>query len=271
LTAVLTSAGSFTVPGLPEVVVYRDNQVLGGFYAVSQAPRIVVDDGVPELALTVHGRREAGALRVTGGILTLTTTLSVPQDDLDRLPAALTRWLAQRWPEGDPPRPRLFAPEWVSATVRVRLAEGLELVGTPSMTSDNRCSFSEKLTAPAAKALRAAWARGLPDAVIDYRGELRGAPGGAAVSGGSSGTTSSRSSSSSSYTYSSSSSSTGSSGERVAEFSTSWSTSSPSDDPDRDLTEEPPAPPTGSVIVDVSAPLVRAVPDVTGQLSIIDL
>ncbi|MET0693673.1 MAG: hypothetical protein ABWY56_07065, partial [Propionibacteriaceae bacterium] len=214
----LDAAARATVSGVDDVVVFPDSALVGGFYAVSTAPRVVVgEDGRPELSLTLYGRRAQGAFHATGGLLVLTTALRVSPSDLGRVSQLLTAQLAAEWPADSrepAPTAQLLAPEWSEASVSVRLTPDLELTGSPSMAGDNRCSFSSKLTADGASALARLWRDGLPEATITYSGRLRSTGG---VRGSSSGSVSQHTSSSTVVTSSSSSSHTSS--------SSSWGTS----------------------------------------------
>ncbi len=176
----LAAGGRRTVPGLEHVLVFPDDRLEGGFYAVSTTPRVARQvDGRPELSLTVYGGRTAGGFTARGGVLVLTTELAVDPADLERLRDRLAAELAERWPddsETPPPVPQLLAPEWLGAQVVVRFTPDLALTGAPSRSGDNRCSFSEKLTAEGATALVRAWDDGLPDATVTYTGRLRAGP-----------------------------------------------------------------------------------------------
>jgi hypothetical protein len=70
----------------------------------------------------------------------------------------------------------LLAIDWLDASVDVKLTPGLSLSGTPSLSGDNRCSFSGNFDADQARVLADALARGLPEGIITYHGRLRTRP-----------------------------------------------------------------------------------------------
>lgn len=165
------------VPADLGCTVYADNRVVGGFYAVATAPSVAVGfDGRPELQLTVYGRRTASGFEPSGALITLSTELSVAAASLDKVVALLRQHLAEAWPKDsdEPPiTPALLSAEWADATVDVRLTGDIVLSGTPSLSGDNRCSFSANFDATQAKALADAWTDGLPEAHITYQGHVR--------------------------------------------------------------------------------------------------
>ncbi|MET0789213.1 MAG: hypothetical protein ABWY33_08225 [Cellulomonas sp.] len=61
----------------------------GLWYVLPSAPQLAVRDGIPALSLTQYLGQGAGAAKVSGGILSLTTQLFVPPDVLEALPARL--------------------------------------------------------------------------------------------------------------------------------------------------------------------------------------
>jgi len=67
----------------------------GLFHALPAAPSLAMAGGRPALSLIQYLGGGAGASRISGGILQLTTELAVPAADLERLPARLAAWLAQ--------------------------------------------------------------------------------------------------------------------------------------------------------------------------------
>jgi hypothetical protein len=157
--------------------VYADDRLPGGFYVVPTAPRIAIgEDGRPALQLTVYGHRQTTGFDPSGALLTMTTVLSLPAERRDRVVTLLRQRLQATWPadsDGPPPQPTLFTPEWVGATVEVRLTPGITVSGTPSLSGDNRCSLSANFDATQARTLDGAWADRLPDGIISYHGTLR--------------------------------------------------------------------------------------------------
>lgn len=160
----LNPAGRFALPELPGVLLFPDDRLETGFYAIPEVPRIAVDDGgAPQISLMLYGRKKGTELEVTGGLLALTTTLQLTAAEEETLRRAM-------------PGKQRLSPEWLEAEVKVRLLSGLELEGKPSMSGANACSFQLKLTADQAKDLQKAWKGGLRDAAASYRLAIRAAP-----------------------------------------------------------------------------------------------
>jgi hypothetical protein len=170
----------FTLPELPGVLVFPDDHLETGFYAIPEVPRVAVDDGgTPQISLMLYGRKKGTELEVTGGLLALTTTLRLTPAEEETLRRAMPQKLAELHPpapDAPPPVPQRLSPEWLEAEVKVQLIPGLELQGKPSMTGTNVCSFQSKLTADQAKDLQKAWKDGLRDAKTSYRLAVRAAP-----------------------------------------------------------------------------------------------
>ncbi|HYG61366.1 MAG TPA: hypothetical protein VEL74_02190 [Thermoanaerobaculia bacterium] len=167
----------FTLPGLPGVLIFPDDHLAGGFYALPEVPRVALDGGgAPQISLMLYGRKGAGgAFEATGGILSLTTTLELTPEEDEAIRSEMARRLAAQ----DPPvpgRPQKLSPEWIDTEVTVHLIPGFDLKGKPSMTGGNLCSFQHKLTADQAKELQKAWNDGLKDASATYRATVRAAP-----------------------------------------------------------------------------------------------
>lgn len=176
----LDPTGRFTLPELPGVLVFPDDRLETGFYAIPEVPRVAVDDGgAPQISLMLYGRKKGAELEITGGLLALTTTLQLTPAEEETLRRAMPRKLAELHPpapDAPPPVPQRLSPEWLEAEVMVRLIPGLELQGKPSMTGTNVCSFQLKLAAGQAKELEKAWKGGLRDAAASYRLAVRAAP-----------------------------------------------------------------------------------------------
>jgi hypothetical protein len=154
----------FTLPGMPGVLLFPDDRLETGFYAIPETPRVAVDDGgTPQISLMLYGRKKGTELEVTGGLFALTTTLELTPAEEEALRRAM-------------PGKQRLSPEWLEAEVKVRLLPGLELAGKPSMTGANVCSFQRKLAAGEAKNLQKAWKDGLRDAAASYRLAVRAAP-----------------------------------------------------------------------------------------------
>ena len=176
----LDPTGRFTLPELPGVLVFPDDRLETGFYAIPEVPRVAVDDGgTPQISLMLYGRKKGTKLEVTGGLLALTTTLQLTPAEEETLRRAMPRKLAELHPpapDAPPPVPQRLSPEWLESEGKVQLIPGLELQGKPSMTGTNVCSFQSKLTADQAKDLQKAWKDGLRDAKTSYRLAVRAAP-----------------------------------------------------------------------------------------------
>jgi hypothetical protein len=166
------------VPDRPEVEIYGDDDRADTFYVVPWAPSLAADDRArPAASLSLYVRRERAQTIPTGGQVSLTSALAVPDADRASLQAAIAALLAGPAPEGttkaDPVTVQLAAPEWISGTVTIDLMPSLTLTGQPSLFGDNHCAVTTPLDAAQSRALRADWDRGLPDARIAYRMVLR--------------------------------------------------------------------------------------------------
>ncbi|MEM7052530.1 MAG: hypothetical protein AAF604_22900 [Acidobacteriota bacterium] len=144
------------VAGLSGVRVYTDTRDASTFYALPASP--VVED----LELTLTGQRQAAGFQVSGGVVSLTTTLS--------LEAALRRRVEKRLMQQAGGRPVRLAPAtWSAGAVEVRLIPRVTLAGRPALYGDNRCALQAKLDAASARELEQAWEGGLRDAQVEYR------------------------------------------------------------------------------------------------------
>ncbi len=132
-------------------------------YACAAAPRLAVADGRTELTVLAY-RHGTGAAE--GGQVTLSTTLELTEVERDRVAASL----APPPPPGADagPRPRVLAPQWLSGAVTVRLAVGVELAGSPSLSGANACVLTGSLDRDQIAALLAAVDAGLPEATATY-------------------------------------------------------------------------------------------------------
>lgn len=147
----------------PDAIAFADATDPLRVYACAAAPRLAVEDGRPELTVLAyrHGTGEP-----EGGQVTLSTTLGLTEAQRDRIAAAL----ALPPPPGADtgPRPRVLAPQWLSGAVTVRLAHGVELTGSPSLSVDNTCVLAGPLNRGQVAALLAAVGAGLPEATATY-------------------------------------------------------------------------------------------------------
>lgn len=134
------------------------------WYAMPSAPRLAVRDGAPALSLTQYMNTAAGAGKVAGGLLSMTTELSVPADVLATLPDRL----ADVQGAGDRPRvvPAPFDTGQVDLVVLGQASATTEEVpaapggpfsvtfsgsGRPSMGATNDASFQLLLDEAAAE------------------------------------------------------------------------------------------------------------------------
>jgi len=136
-------------------------------HAWAAAPRLTVVDG--RAALSVLAYRRGGG-EPEGGQVTLSTTLGLTEDERDRIAAAL----ALPPPPGahTGPRPRVLSPQWLSGAVTVRLADGVELAGSPSLSGANTCVLTGSMDRRQIAALVAAVDAGLPEATATYAVEV---------------------------------------------------------------------------------------------------
>jgi hypothetical protein len=130
-------------------------------YACAAVPRLTVEYGRPGLSVLAYRR---GGGDPEGGQVTLSTTLGLTEEQRDRIAGTLPA------PPGADtgPRPRVLSPQWLSGVVTVRLADGVELAGSPSLSGPNTCVLAGSLDRGQVAALLAAVAAGLPDATATY-------------------------------------------------------------------------------------------------------
>jgi len=161
------------VPGFPQARVYRDHQQERTYYVVPWTAAVAIDPaGRPECRLLLFVKQQDGVPVATGGQLSLTTTLSVTDEDVARIKQAIEVSLTPRPSPGEAPPPpvvvQLSSPEWASGRVTVNLVPGFLVTGQPSLNGQNRCALMASLTTDQARALQERWHRGLPDARIVY-------------------------------------------------------------------------------------------------------
>jgi hypothetical protein len=196
---VLDPTQRFTVTDVPGVWIFPDDGDAAGFYALPAAPRIALDEaGRPQLGLVLYGKTSDGSFVANGGILTLTTSLGLTEDEGRTLIPILSRRLAGPAPEdarptgdaavpGDTsavaalPAAHLLAADVAAAEVEVRLVDDVVLTGAASLAADFRCSFSSKLGAAQARSLQSAWDAGLSGAHLSYELTLRAGPSSSSV------------------------------------------------------------------------------------------
>jgi hypothetical protein len=164
------------------VRAFPDDTRPSTYYLIAAAPSIARDDqGRPEVSFMVYGRRRDEGFHSQGGILTLTTALSVSQTDQQKARLSIQRRVSGAHQSGESVSIELNAVEWLSGAVAVSLIKEVQLTGRPSLTGPNNCAFSVRLNEQAATALARAWHDGLPGARIRYDMRVRSkqSPGGA--------------------------------------------------------------------------------------------
>lgn len=151
------------------------------WYAVPSAPRLALRDGVPALHLTLYADDGAGQQRLSGGILSLTTELVVPDDVLAGLGARLASL------RGIPGSPRVVPVSFDSGSVELAILGrtaappaggsaapgGLFEVtfvagGRPSLSGANDAAFQLVLDENAAQAIEAGLDQGAQPVLVTY-------------------------------------------------------------------------------------------------------
>lgn len=106
-------------PVLDGYALLPDHEDPSLWYVMPRAPRLAMRDGSPAFSLTQYLGGGAGAAKVAGGLLSLTTELSVPDDVLEALPGRLAEV------HGVAPSPRVVpAPFETGAVELVVLGQG---------------------------------------------------------------------------------------------------------------------------------------------------
>ena len=167
----------------PDAAVYGDDRDPSRFYAFASRPRVATDAaGRPLLSVLVYRRGKDNPPE--GGQVSLTTTLALSAEERaailqslppDRGPGPLGAPVPERRSEvavAPLTSPTIVAPEWLSGEVTVRLAEGLELTGQPSLAGDNTCVLLAALDAAGAAVVARAVGEGLVDATATYSVEV---------------------------------------------------------------------------------------------------
>jgi hypothetical protein len=169
-----------TLPALPDILVFPDDESSSSFFAISAKPRLARDEtGEKQISLLIYGKRIGGTFNPTGGILSLTVSLGLWTEEEETLLAELKRYLMRSSPadsSAPPPTPILLGFPWVAGTVTLSLTPDTTATGQPSMTGDNRCSFNIKLNAAQAKAISAAWGDHLRDSSVRYETSVHVGP-----------------------------------------------------------------------------------------------
>jgi hypothetical protein len=153
-------AQRLNVPGYPDLVFVRDATEPARYYGFSAKPRLARDpSGAPEISLMLYGRKAGGAVQISGGQFTATYDLGLTPDEQ----AAAEQFFGGA----------VTSPEWLKAEVKLELLPGLSMSGHPSMDGANTCTLTAMLDAAWAEKLKAAWAKGLPDARVRYEVSIR--------------------------------------------------------------------------------------------------
>lgn len=163
--------GPLPLPVLPEFVVYADHADPARFYAAPRSPRLALDDtGRPQIGLLLYGHKQGAQRQLKGGQCTLTTELTLRENERAAIAHALVGRPAQVLgcgPQEAPP-PEILSFTWLDGTVEVQLAEGVIATGKPSLAGTNQCALMASLSSTQAEALQEAWEDGLPKAWLRY-------------------------------------------------------------------------------------------------------
>lgn len=173
----LSLYGSFTVPGVPDVVIYRDDENARKFYMVSGKPKILRSDprdpaSRPMIDLIAYTRDHSQPIPATEdverGMLQMTVGLEISQADQNRIRAFLRQRLAEELNRGfrflgillRPGEPELgYAPQFIGGTATATtFGADLQIAaqGTCPIlaTGINSASFSYQLTQSGARLIR---------------------------------------------------------------------------------------------------------------------
>src|SRR5438132_8766814 len=130
---VLVSDPRITFANLPGIIIFADDTLASGFYALPAQPRLARDDGdSPQINLTLYGKKKDGRFEPSGGFLALTVSLSMGREEEKAVLAQLAKYA--------PPAPNLLAFPWISGIVTLSLGGGVASSGETSMMGDNRCA-----------------------------------------------------------------------------------------------------------------------------------
>ncbi|MDQ1899317.1 hypothetical protein RAH32_02510 [Paracoccus sp. WLY502] len=187
----LSLYGSFTVPGVPDVVIYRDDENARKFYMVAAKPRILRSDprdpaSRPMIDLIAYTRDHSQPIPATEdverGHLQMTVGLEVSQADQNRIRAFLRQRLADELGRGfrflgiilRPGEPELgYAPQFIGGTaVATTFGGDLQIAaqGTCPILSTgiNSASFSYELTQSGARFIRQTMEQGALPIQVRY-------------------------------------------------------------------------------------------------------
>ncbi|SNR44934.1 hypothetical protein EYF88_08285 [Paracoccus sediminis] len=187
----LSLYGSFTVPGVPDVVIYRDDENARKFYMVSGKPKILRSDprdpaSRPMIDLIAYTRDHAQPIPATEdverGHLQMTVGLEIAQADQNRIRAFLRQRLAEELGRGfrflgivvRPGEPELgYAPQFIGGTATATtFGEDLQIAAQgicPILaTGINSASFSYDLTQSGARFIRQTMEQGALPIQVRY-------------------------------------------------------------------------------------------------------
>lgn len=189
----LSLYGSFTVPDVPDVVIYRDDENARKFYMVSGKPQILRSDprdpaSRPMIDLIAytrdHSQPTPASDDVERGLMQMTVGLEIAQADQDRIRAHLRRRLTDEVTRGFRflgillrlGEPELgYAPQFIGGTATATTF-GAELQiaaqGTCPIlaTGINSASFSYQLTQSGARLMRQTMEQGALPIQVRYEG-----------------------------------------------------------------------------------------------------
>lgn len=141
------SESVFTLPRVPGILIFRDDSNENAFYAVAEHPRIAhAADGSPDFQLMLYGKRLGNHFECSGGVLSVTVSLGLTQEEQHNLKKALAQD-----PANGVPQPVVSGLHWTSAKTSLTGPAGISNTTQPSLIGDNRASFSLRLTAEQAK------------------------------------------------------------------------------------------------------------------------
>jgi hypothetical protein len=163
---VIDRNGRLHVPGIPSVLVYPDDQIAGRLYSFPDCPRIALDDKQrPQMRLVLYGKQEDLQFQITGGLVTVTTSLGLYESERMRLSAALQARLKRENPGAVLTWAQMI---WTKGQCHFSLTKDIHLTSNPSLFGDNSCVFHISLNEATARNLEQAWRNGLPGAYVRY-------------------------------------------------------------------------------------------------------
>jgi len=184
----LTLFDSFTIPDVPHVQIYRDDEKRHKFYMVSERASVARDDaGKPLFSFILYardvGRLAPSDLEVERGFLQATTSAGVTREQEQKIRAYLKQKLqdeqrAGRWflwlPFAQTEPELTYPPLWLSGTVEFTAVPPSMIAFTagskePSLIDSNIASFSAELSQDGAELFRQAVEKGTVLAGVQYR------------------------------------------------------------------------------------------------------